>query len=230
MPREIVGAGDRRMGRQIVARRIEPQLIVAKLRADVRAALRPLERDGEIGLALRETDEMRHRQQIDRHARMRGAKPRELRREKEAAEPFGRSDPHVAGQRLARMRDLVARGLHGRLHRVRIGDEPLPFGRQREALRARLVEQQRAERRLQRADAPCDGRVVDAEPLRGTARPLRARHFEKEAQVVPVQLAGNRLGRMSHRRDRMRSVSGPAAICIHAHPTGFFVGTSRICA
>jgi len=100
----------------------------------------------------------------------------------------------VSGQRVPRVGDLLGRGLHRRLDRIDVTEQALAFGRQNESAAARFVEQKRAERVLQRANAPRDRRVIDAQTLRRAARALRARDFQEEAQVVPVEAPDIELG------------------------------------
>ncbi len=117
---------------------------------------------------------MRHRQQVDDDTRMRILKARELRREKEAAETFRGADAHVPRQRVSRIGDLLGGGLHGGFHRIDETEQALAFGGEQESTAPGLVEQQGAERILERAHALGDRRVIDAETFGGAARALRA--------------------------------------------------------
>lgn len=120
---------------------------------------------------------------------MRILKARELRRKEKAAETFRRADTHVAGQRVARVGNLLGAGLYRGLDRIDETEQMLSFRRKDEAATARFIEEQRAECVFQHANAPRDRRVIHAQPLGGVARALRAGDFEEIAQVVPVEFA-----------------------------------------
>lgn len=81
--------------------------------------------------------------------------------------------------------------LAGRMQRAFQGfgkaQQALPLGGQGEAVGAGLLKQQGAQAALQRGDTPGDGGVVHPQALGRAAGLARARHFEEELQVVPVQ-------------------------------------------
>ncbi|KAG1532114.1 hypothetical protein G6F50_016346 [Rhizopus delemar] len=93
---QVRAACDWRVARQIARRAIQPQGVVAQLAADVGAALRAFDGDGQVRLALGQADNARHRQDVQRDMRIAPLEIGRQRRQHIAAEPFSCADAQVA--------------------------------------------------------------------------------------------------------------------------------------
>jgi hypothetical protein len=113
----------------------------------------------------------------------------QVRREEEAAEALRRTQAHVAGERVAVAADVLAHQHHAAFHALDVLQQPVAGGGEHVA-RGRALEELRAQLLLQPVQAARDRGVVQPQAPRRFLRRLGARHGEKQAQVVPVDLFG----------------------------------------
>ncbi len=185
--REVAAMADRRVAVQVVLGGIQLQAVVAQLAAHIGAMLWPFQGDDDVCLAFGQADEVRQRQDIDADGWVAVDEMAQLRGNEEAAKAFGAAHAYVPRQRYPRPRDLFTGHVQGAFDSLRVAQQALPFSRENEAAGARLLEQQSAQRCLQRGDASRHGGVVHAQALGGIAGFSGTRHFEEELQVIPVQ-------------------------------------------
>ncbi|KGQ02306.1 hypothetical protein BBAD15_g12484 [Beauveria bassiana D1-5] len=145
------------------------------------------DRDGQIGLALGQADEARHRQDVQRDVRIAPLEVGRQRRQHVAAEALGGADAQVAGQGLADPGQRLAGAVHRALHLLRVHEQALAVLGQDEAGAARFLEQQGVQLAFQRADAARHGGVLDPELARRGADPLGPRDLQEIPQTVPIQ-------------------------------------------
>ncbi|MNU00960.1 hypothetical protein D3C72_2442160 [compost metagenome] len=77
--------------------------------------------------------------------------------------------------------------MQGAFNRLGIAEQALAFGGQDKAVGPGFLEQQSAQRHLQRTDPPRHGGVVHTQALGRAAGLAGTGHFKKELQVIPVQ-------------------------------------------
>jgi len=142
--------------------------------------------DRDIGLALGQREQARHGDELDFQTRIGLREERQSRRQEGRTETIRRADPDRAGERHIGAADIALDRQRLGLHALGLGEEPLAMGGQRVALGAAL-EELGLQRLLQRGDAARDGGVIGAEPARCGGQAARARHGQKEAEVVPVE-------------------------------------------
>ena len=146
--------------------------------------------DREVGFALCQIEQARHRHQFDRQFGLSLAHAAEAGGEEARAKSIGRADPD-------RARDL----------RTRTGDVAQDFQRKgfdglgglQEALALRsqhiaadaAIEQSRLQRALKVLDAPAQGGVIDAEPLGRNRQTTSPRDGEEGLHRVPVERGGH---------------------------------------
>ena len=118
-------------------------------------------------------------------------------REVVGREAVGRADAHVAGKLDVDVGDFRLRVQERALHFLGGGEEALAGAGQPRAGGA-PIEQPRAERRLERRDAPADRGVVEPQPLGRRDKLSRARDREEDPDVVPVH--GAPFSTISHAR------------------------------
>jgi len=116
---------DGRMIGQAGLAAIQHQGIVSEPGAQIGAALRAFERDGNVGLALREADEPRYGQDIQRHGRMPALEVDHQRCQNDAAKTFGGTDAHMARQALRRTAERFLGGQQGTFDGLGIGQQAL---------------------------------------------------------------------------------------------------------
>ena len=146
--------------------------------------------DGEVGLALGQIEQARHRHQFNRELGLSLAHAAEAGRQEARAKSIGCSDPD-------RTRDL----------RTRTGDVAQDFQRKgldglsglQEALALRsqhiaahaAIEQSGLQRALELLDAPAQGGVINAEPLGRNRQTTSSRNGEEGLHRVPVERGGH---------------------------------------
>jgi hypothetical protein len=182
---EVLHGFRRAVLRKVAARGIEAERVVRELGGDEASLLGPLQRDGDVRLALRQREGARHRHELDLQLGMARRQPAEAGREEGDAEAVRRADAHGAGDGRVDAADARLRRQHLRLHALGRGQEGLALRGEVAAVCA-ADEKARLQRRLQRADAAAEGRVVDAEPAGGGEQLPRAGNGEEHAHVVPV--------------------------------------------
>ncbi len=131
---EVVRRRDRRHRIEIVARGVEAEPVVAELARHDLALLGRCERDRDVGLALRQRKQARHRDQLQLEPGIGLGQRRQARRQKRGAEAVGCADPDRARQRHVGAADLALDGERLGFHALGLGEQLLPMASQRVAL------------------------------------------------------------------------------------------------
>lgn len=174
---------------EVGRRAVDGEPVVRELAHHVGAGARPLDADRQVGLALGEVDEARHRQQVDVDRRVTLAEVRQQRRQEGAAEALGGTQAHVPGEH------LVVAGNGGIGHGERAldlldrGQQAPADWRQHMALRT-AVEELAADVVLELLQPARDRRMVELQRGRRLERRAAACDGEEDPKVVPVDVHG----------------------------------------
>lgn len=182
---EVVDSPGCAVAAKIFCRCVETQCIVGELGRDEPPLFRPLDGDRDVGLALRQREGARNRNELELQFRVACREPPETRRQEGDAETIRRADAHGAGDRRVDPPDLRLGGEHLGFHALGRGKEDLAFGRQFAAV-GTPDEELRFQLFLERGNPPAERRVIDAEPFRGGENLARPRDSQKYPDVVPV--------------------------------------------
>jgi hypothetical protein len=123
--RQRLARGDCRKAVEIAGRGIQPQAVVEQLAADDAAFLRHGQADGDVGLALGETEQPGGGYKLQIEVGIAVRERRQPRGKKSRAEAIRRADPHRAGQPRHRAADLLLVGDDGRFHGFRAVSDAL---------------------------------------------------------------------------------------------------------
>ena len=152
--------------------------------------LGPRQPDREVGFALCQIEQARHRHQFNRQLGLSLAHASEARGEEARAKSIGRADPDRARDLRTRTGDIAQdferKGFDG------LGglQEALALGSQHIAADA-AIEQPRLQRGFKLLDAPAQGGVINAEPLGRNRQTTSPRNGEEGLHRVPVECGGH---------------------------------------